>query len=70
MDEGSVTALTLFDLSAAFDTLNHSSRPVTELLSPWYDIDGIALHWLVYYLSNRKQKVKLMKRLNSPADVT
>ena len=44
MDEGRVTALTLLDLSAAFDTLDHSS--ITNLLSTWYGIDvidGIAL---------------------------
>ena len=41
MDEGSVTALTLLDLSAAFDTLEHNS--ITNLLSTWYGIDGIAL---------------------------
>ena len=52
MDEGRVTPLTLLYLSAAFDTLNHSS--ITNLLSTWY---GIALDWFVSYLSDRKQKV-------------
>ena len=45
VDEGRVTALTLLDLSAAFDTLDHSS--ITNLLSTWYGIDGIALDWFV-----------------------
>ena len=54
MDEGRVNALILLDLSAAFDTLDHSS--ITNLLSTWY---GIA------YLSDRKQKVKLMDCLSS-----
>ena len=67
MDEGSVTALSLLDLSAAFDTLDHSS--ITNLFSTWYDIDGIALEWFVSYLSDRKQKVKLMDCLSSPAEV-
>ena len=58
MDEGRVTALTLLDLSAAFDTLDHIS--ITNLLSTWYGIDGIALDWFVSYLSDRTQKVKLM----------
>ena len=40
MDEGSVTALTLLNLSAVFDTLDQSS--ITNLLSTWYGIDGIA----------------------------
>ena len=67
MDGGRVTALTLLDLSAAFDTLDHSS--ITNLLSTWYGIDGIALDWFVSYLSDRKQKVKLMDCLSSPAEV-
>ena len=67
MDEGRVTALTLLDLSAAFNTLDHSS--ITNLLSTWYGIDGIALDWFVSYLSDRKQKVKLMDCLSSPAKV-
>ena len=69
MDEGRVTALTLLDLFAAFDTLDHSS--ITNLLSTWYAIDGIALDWFVSYkLSDRKQKVKLIDCLSSPAEVT
>ena len=48
MDEGRVTALTQLDLSAAFDTLDHSS--VTNLLSTWYGIDDIALDWFVSYI--------------------
>ena len=67
MDEGRVTALTLLDLSAAFDTLDHSS--ITNLLSTWYGIDGIFLDWFVSYLSDRKQKVKLKDCLSSPAEV-
>ena len=67
MDEGRVTALTLLDLPAAFDTLDHSS--ITNLLSTWYGIDGIDLDWFVSYLSDRKQKVKLMDCLSRPAEV-
>ena len=82
MDEGSVTALsTLLDLSAALDTLDHSSITY-YLLSTWYGIDGIALERFVSYQelyisikssrsyqSDRKQKVKLMDCLSSPAEV-
>ena len=64
MDEGRVTALTLLDLSAAFD---HSSS--TNLMSTWYGIDGIALDLFVSYLSDRKQKVKLIDCLSSPAEI-
>ena len=57
----------LLDLSAPFDTLDHSS--ITNLLSTWYCIDGIALDWFVFYLSDRMQKVKLLDCLSSPAEV-
>ena len=60
----------LLDLSAALDTLDHSS--ITNLLSTWYGIDDIALDhvdWFVSYLSERKQKAKLMNCLSSPAEV-
>ena len=67
MGEGSVTALTLLDLSSAFDTLDHSC--ITNLLSTWYGIDGIAPEWFVSYLSDLKQKVRLMDCLSSPAGV-
>ena len=62
MDEGSVTSLTLFDLSAAFDTLDHSR--ITDLLSTWH---AISFEWFVSYLSGRKEKVKLIDCLSSPA---
>ena len=68
MDKGKVTALTLLDLSAAFDTLDH--RSITDLLSNWYGISGVALEWFVSYLSCREQKVKLLDCLSSPAKIT
>ena len=40
MDKGEVTALTLFDLSAAFDIIDHST--LTNRLSHWYRISGQA----------------------------
>ena len=55
---------TLLDRSVVFDTLDHSS--ITDLLSTWYGID----EWFVSYLSGRKQKVKLIECLSSPAEVT
>ena len=67
MDEGRVTALTLLDLSVAFETLDHSS--ITDLLATWYGIDSLALEWFVFYPSDRKQKMKLMDCLSSLAVV-
>ena len=63
MDSGKATALVLLDLSAAFDTLDHSS--IIEPLSGLYGISGTALNWVRSYLSSRVQKVKLLDKLRN-----
>ena len=57
MDKGEVTALTLLDLSAAFDTVDHAT--LTDRLSDWYGISGQAQIWFSSYLQNRHQSVKI-----------
>ena len=57
MDKGEVTALTLLDLSAAFDTIDHATS--THRLSDWYGISGQAQIWFSSYLQNRQQSVKI-----------
>ena len=57
MDKGEATALTLLDLSAAFDTIDHAT--LTDRLSDWYGISGQAQIWFSSYLQNRLQSVKI-----------
>ena len=58
MDTGkAVVALTLLDLSAAFDTIDHDI--LFNSLRDRFGVDGTVLRWIKSYLSNRKQKVKL-----------
>ena len=55
MDTGKVTALTLLDLSVAFDTIGHNI--LITRLSMWYGISRTALSWFSSYLTDRYQRV-------------
>ena len=57
INNGKVTALTLLDLSAAFDTIDHSI--LIERLLKWYGISGTALSWFSSYLTDRYQTIKI-----------
>ena len=67
MSEGSTTALTLLDLSAAFDTIDHSI--LFHRLYECYGINGLALSWFKSYLSDRTQSVKVGSVLSHPMDL-
>ena len=56
MDNGSVTAMVLLDLSAAFDTVDHTIL-INTLTS--LGVQGKALKWLKSYLSFHSQSVLL-----------
>ena len=64
MAKGSVTALTLLDLSAAFDTIDHTI--FLDRLNGYYGISELALGWFKSYLSGRTQSVKVGSTLSNP----
>jgi hypothetical protein len=55
MENGKVTALILLDLSAAFDTVDHSI--LLHRLQHWFGLSDSALHWFTTYLNPRTQSV-------------
>ena len=63
-----VTALVLLDLSAAFDTIDHSI--LLSRLHSTYGLTGNALALLSSYLSNRFQKVTINNNSSEPLPLT
>ena len=55
IDSGSITVLTMLDLSAAFDTIDHST--LLNRLSVNFGISGTALTLFSSYLTERSQSV-------------
>jgi Reverse transcriptase (RNA-dependent DNA polymerase) len=53
IDGGEVTALVLLDLSAAFDTVDHST--LLDILHRRFAVERISLLWFNSYLSNQSQ---------------
>ena len=66
LDKGDVTILTLLDLSAAFDTIDHTL--LFDILEHTYGITDTALSWFKSYLTNRTQSVTVenFKSSSSP----
>ena len=68
MDAGKVTALTLVNLSAAFDTIYHTF--LSRSLDDWFGVTGKAPNWFQSYLTARDQMIKLADCLPSKSDLT
>ena len=67
MEAGRVTALTFLDLSAAFDTIDHTI--LLSRLDDWFGVTGKAFNWFKSYLTGRCQRIKLGDCLSSKADL-
>ena len=67
MNRQRVVLLVLLDLSAAFDTVEHSVS--LSRLSTSFVIRGTALEWFVSYLSERSQRVSLSGKCSESLQV-
>ena len=57
LSRGEATALVLLDLSATFDTIDHST--LLSCLHDWFGVGGSAIKWFSSYLTERYQAVKV-----------
>ena len=64
MAQQQITALCLLDLSAAFDTIDHSI--LIHRLSSWFGLNGTVLSWLHSYISSRDFVVNIKENLSDP----
>jgi len=67
IDNKQCVALTLLDLSAAFDTIDHSI--LLNILKDNLGIRDTALHWFKSYLTNRTQCVSIDNAQSEPLDL-
>ena len=62
LSQGEATSLVLLDLSAAFDTIDHST--LLSCLQDWFGVGGSALKWFSAYLMEHFQSVKIVSTLS------
>ena len=68
LDEGKLSVLTLLDLSAAFDTIDHTI--LLSRLEHVFGISGSALNWFSSYLLNRTQIVSVQNTNSDPTSIS
>ena len=56
LDTGNIAMLTLLDLSAAYDSVDHNT--LLQQLRKSYGLGGKVIDWFTSYLSDRKQQVR------------
>ena len=64
MDNSKVTALTLLDLSATFDAVDHLF--LLQRLHRHFGISDTALRWFKLYFSDRHQSINISDTLSCP----
>ena len=62
LSRGETTALVLLDLSAAFDTIDHSN--LLSCLQNWFGVGGCVLKWFTSYLTDCYQSIKIGSTLS------
>ena len=62
LSRGEATALVLLDLSAALDTIDHST--LRSCLLDWFGVGGSAIKWFSCYLTEHFQSVKIGSTLS------
>ena len=67
-DHGNVSVLTLLDLSAAFDTIDHTI--LLHRLEHVFGIQDTALHWFSSYLTKRTQTVTVNNCSSAPVTIS
>ena len=68
LDSSNLSVLTLLDLSAAFDTIDH--QILLSRLSSLYGITGSALNWFSSYLSDRNLSVAVNDNYSDPSPLS